>query len=192
MVVAREPLPVDALRKKTIAIPGTLTTAYLALRLALGEVRTETIAFDAIPRVVSDGTFDAGLLIHEGQLTYASAGLERILDLGAWWKQTTGLPLPLGVNGIRKDLGMDLMRRVSGILRASIEHGLAHRAPAVAHALAWARDMDASLADRFVGMYVNDFTLDLGDRGRRGVELLLARAFEAGITPRPVTLELVA
>jgi 1,4-dihydroxy-6-naphthoate synthase len=192
MVVAREPLSLEALRSRTIAIPGRLTSATLALRLALGEVETKVLPFDRILPAVRDGACDAGLLIHEGQLTYASAGLHRILDLGEWWKRETGLPLPLGGNAVRKDLGPDLIARLGALLRDSIAYGLAHRDEALTYALEFGRGLARPLADRFVGMYVNEFTLDYGDTGRRAVAAFLERGAAAGLIPGPVALEFTA
>ncbi|HEY6328983.1 MAG TPA: MqnA/MqnD/SBP family protein, partial [Blastocatellia bacterium] len=140
---------------------------------------------------VGDGKADAGLLIHEGQLTYTARGFNKVIDLGEWWKTETGLPLPLGGNAIKKSLGPDLISRVSRLLTQSIEYGLANRKPAVRHAMAYGRGMAESLADRFVGMYVNDFTIDYGDRGVDGVRTLLDRGFRAGIIPKPVSLEFI-
>ena len=192
MVVAREPCPVEALRSRTIAVPGRLTSATMALRLALGDVRTRVMPFDRILQAVRDGECDAGLLIHEGQLTYASAGLHRILDLGEWWKRETSLPLPLGGNAVRKDLGPDLIARLSALLRDSIAYGLAHRDEALTYALEFGRGLERPLADRFVGMYVNQFTLDYGDVGRAAVAAFLERGAAAGIIPGPVALEFTA
>ena len=191
LVVARSAVGIDDLKKMTIAIPGTLTSAALALRLALGEVRTEVVPFDRILDRVARGEVDAGLLIHEGQLTYAAAGLHRIIDLGEWWKQETDLPLPLGGNAVRRDLGEQTVRSLGRLLRASIEHGLDNRAAALTYALDYGRGLGRSLADRFVGMYVNDYTLDYGTKGRRAVELFLQRGHEAGIIPHPVAVEFV-
>ena len=192
MVVAREPLSLQALRSRTIAVPGRLTSATLALRLALGAVETTVLPFDRILPAVRDGACDAGLLIHEGQLTYASAGLHRILDLGEWWKRETGLPLPLGGNAVRKDLGPDLIARLGALLRDSIAYGLAHRDEALTYALQFGRGLARPLADRFVGMYVNEFTLDYGDTGRRAVAAFLERGAAAGLIPGPVALEFTA
>jgi 1,4-dihydroxy-6-naphthoate synthase len=192
MVVAREPLSLQALRSRTIAVPGRLTSATLALRLALGEVETTVLPFDRILPAVRDGACDAGLLIHEGQLTYASAGLHRILDLGEWWKRETGLPLPLGGNAVRKDLGPDLIARLGALLRDSIAYGLEHRDEALTYALQFGRGLPRPLADRFVGMYVNEFTLDYGDKGRRAVAAFLERGAAAGLIPGPVALEFTA
>jgi 1,4-dihydroxy-6-naphthoate synthase len=179
------------LRGRRTAIPGEMTTAALALRLCLGDVDTEVVPFDEIGARVAGGDFDAGLLIHEGQLTYADEGLDLILDLGAWWKQETGLPLPLGGNAIRKDLGTTRMREINRILRASITAGLEHRSQALDHALQYARNMDKDRADSFVAMYVNDFTLDYGETGRKAVAELLRRGADAGILPRVAQLEFV-
>ena len=157
----------------------------------MGEVKTVVIPFDEIMNAVERGQADAGLLIHEGQLTYGARGFEKVVDLGEWWKSETGLPLPLGGNAIKKSLGPEMIGRVSRLLRESIEFGLAHRNEAVRHSMAYARGMQTDLTDKFVGMYVNDYTIDYGDRGRRAVELLLKRGYEAGILPGPVELEFV-
>ena len=173
IVVAREPLDP---REVEIAIPGRRTTAYLALRLALGDdVRVRELRFDAILDEVASGRADAGLLIHEGQLTYAAAGLHKLLDLGEWWQAETGLPLPLGVNVARRDLG-DRLADVSAVLGEAIRAGLAHRDDALAYAERFGRGIDRETADRFVAMYVNELTCDYGDVGRRAVEELLRRA----------------
>jgi 1,4-dihydroxy-6-naphthoate synthase len=192
MIVAREPLTLEEVKTRTIAVPGTLTSAALALRLALGEVRTRVVPFDRILGQVRDGEADAGLLIHEGQLTYAGEGLHKILDLGAWWKEETGLPLPLGGNAVRKDLGPEVIGRVSRLLQASIEHGLRHREEALTYALDFGRGLPRSMADRFVGMYVNDYTLDYGPTGRRAIETFLGRGADAGFIPRRVPVEFAA
>jgi 1,4-dihydroxy-6-naphthoate synthase len=182
-VVARQDFKMRDLKRSSIAIPGTTTTAYLVLRLALGDFEHETVPFDKIPEEVAAGRFAAGLLIHEGQLTFQELGLVQVLDLGQWFAGVSGgLPLPLGGNAIRKDLGADLPR-VSGYLRQSIEYGLAHRDEALAHAMQYGRGLTPALGDRFVGMYVNDFTLDYGERGRAGVTELLTRAATAGLVP---------
>lgn len=176
-----------------IAIPGELTTAHLALRLWMPEVRTVVVPFDRILDVVLEGSVAAGVVIHEGQLTYADHGLRAVVDLGAWWKGETGLPLPLGGNGIRRDLDPELKRRLCGLLRESIDYGLEHREEALAFARRYAREIedDAERRDRFVGMYVNDWTRDYGEAGRRAVQLLLDRGFEAGILPQRVEAEFV-
>jgi len=192
MVVAREPGTLESYRGKTIAIPGKLTTAFLALRLALGEDFTPVVyPFDEILNVVKEGKVDAGLIIHEGQLTYQKDGLHLIVDLGKWWQEETGLPLPLGGNAIRRDLGQQTMEEVTALLKQSIEYALEHRGEALDHALQYGRDLDRGEADKFVGMYVNDWTLDFGERGRAAVRKLLDRAYEAKIIPHPVDLEFI-
>jgi 1,4-dihydroxy-6-naphthoate synthase len=192
MVVAKRPLTPEALREATIAIPGRLTSAALALRLALGEVKTEVVRFDQILESVRDGRHEAGLIIHEGQLTYADHGLHRLIDLGAWWKGETGLPLPLGGNAVRKDLGEETIRRVSALLRESIEYGLDHREEAITYAMQFGRGLERGRTDRFVGMYVNQWTRDYGPEGRRAIALFLDRGAAAGILPRRVTVEFTA
>ncbi len=191
MIVARAPLSPEVLAGKRIAVPGKLTTAVLALNLWRPGLEQTVVPFEQIPDAVVSGHVDAGLIIHEGQVTYQSQGLHKVVDLGEWWKAETGLPLPLGGNVIRKDLGPALMRRVSRLLRESIRYGLAHRADALAHAMQYGRDLDASLADRFVGMYVNHWTLDYGEPGRQAVRLLLRRGHERGILPLPIEPEFV-
>lgn len=198
MVVARTPCSPDALAEKTIAVPGTLTTAFLALRLRLGrDFPYVVVPFDQILDAVYGGGYqgrrvDAGLVIHEGQLTYGERQLERVLDLGQWWRGQTGLPLPLGANALRKDLGRQVVRDVDRLLRQSIQYGLEHRDEALDYALGFGRGLDRDQADRFVGMYVNDWTLDFGPRGREAVALLLARGHEAGVLPQRVVPEFVA
>ncbi len=193
MVVARRPFGTGDLRNVTIAVPGTMTTAFLALRLLLpGEVRYEIVPFDEIIPAVASGKFAAGLIIHEGQLTFQNQGLHLIVDLGLWWQEKTGLPLPLGGNAIRRDLGVDTMRTVSRLLKESIQYALDHRQDALQYALQYARDMDVSLADRFVGMYVNEWTLDYGERGRAAVSKLLEEGFKAGIIPHRVEVDFVS
>ena len=191
MIVARAPLSPEALRGKRIAVPGRLTTAVLALDLWCPGLDQTVVPFDQIPNAVLANRVDAGLIIHEGQVTYQNQGLHKVVDLGEWWKGETGLPLPLGGNVIRKDLGPALMRRVSRLLRESIQYGLAHRTDALSHAMQYGRDLDASLADRFVGMYVNHWTLDYGEPGRQAVRLLLRRGHERGILPLPIEPEFV-
>ena len=185
MVVARTEMTLDDLHGVRIAIPGTLTSAYLALRLCLGDFDYEVVPFDQIIQTIVEGRVDAGLIIHEGQLTFGGSGCQLVVDLGAWWRDQTGLPLPLGGNVIRKDLGPDNISRITDIIRRSIEYGLAHREQALDHALGFGRGVDRELADRFVGMYVNEMTLDYGPQGRRAVELFLQRGFEAGFVPNP-------
>ncbi len=191
LVVARNAMTLEALQRCRIAVPGTMTTAFLGLRLALGDFPYVVLPFDRILEAVALGQADAGLIIHEGQLTYHKQSLCKVLDLGEWWAGQTGLPLPLGVNAVRKDLGAELTVRIAGFVRQSIDYALAHRAEAVRHAMAYARDMDETLADRFVGMYVNDFTRDIGERGRQGICELLARAHAAGIVPQRIECEFI-
>jgi len=191
MIVAREPMAPEALAGKQVAVPGRLTTAVLSLGLRLPGLDQVVIPFDEIPDAVLQGRADAGLIIHEGQVTYRRQGLHKVIDLGEWWKAETGVPLPLGGNVIRKDLNPSLKRRVSRLLRESIEYGLTHRGEALGHAMQYGRDLDRALADQFVGMYVNDWTLDYGVRGRQAVRLLLQRGHAAGILPRAVEPEFV-
>jgi 1,4-dihydroxy-6-naphthoate synthase len=189
LVISREPMSLADLGRARVAVPGEMTTAYMALRLCVGDVKTTVIPFDKIMDAVERGETDAGLLIHEGQLTYAARGFNKVIDLGEWWKSETGLPLPLGGNAIKKSLGPRLIEKVSGLLRESIEYGLGHRQVAVRHSMKYGRGMEESLTDKFVGMYVNDYTIDYGERGREAVRLLLRRGYEAGVIPRPVQLE---
>jgi 1,4-dihydroxy-6-naphthoate synthase len=193
MVVTREPRPLEWLREQRIAIPGTLTSAYLALRLFLGQdFAYEVVPFDQIMEAVHAGTAAAGLLIHEGQLTHGDLGLHKVVDLGEWWHhETGGLPLPLGVNVVRRDLGAERMATLSRVLKASIAYGLDHRADALAHAMQYARGLSLATADRFVGMYVNDWTLDLGPRGEESIRLFLRRAHESGVVARAVPVDFV-
>lgn len=190
-LVATSPLTRDELAGRRIAVPGPLTSAYLALRLYQPDFTPVFLPFDTIEDAVIDGSVDAGLLIHEGQLTYASRGLHLIADMGEWWFDETGLPLPLGGNVIRKDLDDSLKRKVSRQLRESIAYGLEHRDRALDHAMRYARGLDRGDADTFVGMYVNDWTLDYGDRGRAAIRLFLDRGVQAGIIPRPVDVEFI-
>jgi len=192
VVVAREKLTLEQLRETEIVIPGALTTAYLVLKMALGsELRVRSLPFDAILDEVSSGAADAGLVIHEGQLTYGDEGLEKCLDLGEWWLLETGLPLPLGVNVVRRDLGDERVRELSGVLRASIDAALEHRGAALEYALAFGRGLDDSRGDRFVEMYVNELTQDYGDEGRQAVRELLSRAEAVGAYDAPVRVEFV-
>jgi 1,4-dihydroxy-6-naphthoate synthase len=188
IVVAREPV---SLAEVEIAVPGTMTTAFLALRLAIGDFRYREVPFDQILDEVVEGRADAGLLIHEGQLTYATAGLQKVLDLGEWWLGETGLPLPLGVNAARRDLGPETLERLSDVLRDSIRAGLDNREEAMQYALRFGRGLDTELADRFVGMYVNELTEDYGEEGRKAVRELLRRGEEIGAFREPVRLEFV-
>lgn len=192
MIVAREPMTKERLLRSTIAVPGTLTTAYLALRLYLNaECRHQVVPFDQIIDNVASGAFEAGLIIHEGQLTFRQQGLHLIVDLGEWWFKETGLPLPLGGNVVRKDLGSTAMREISRLLKESIRYGLEHRAAALDYAMSYARDMTRELADKFVGMYVNDWTLDYGPKGRQAIDLLLKRGVEAGVINHAIKVEFV-
>jgi 1,4-dihydroxy-6-naphthoate synthase len=185
LLVTREPSTVEELAGKTIAIPGEMTTAFLVLNLLLGQGRFEyeVVMFDQILDRVASGLVDAGLVIHEGQLTYQNQRLHKVVDLGKWWGDLTGLPLPLGGNCVRRDLGEAAMNQIASILRRSIEYSLSHRPEAVKYALKYARDMGAGLADEFVGMYVNQWTIDYGDTGRTAVRELLRRGLEAGLVP---------
>lgn len=192
MVVAREPGKIEDFVGKTIAVPGTLTTAFLMLRMILGDRFTHVVhPFDEILNVVERGEADAGLIIHEGQLTYADQGLSLIIDTGEWWKQETGLPLPLGANAIRRDLGREAMEEVTALLRQSIIYGLEHRDEALQHAAKYGRDLDEARNDKFVGMYVNDWTIDFGEVGRKAVAELLDRGHRAGIIPQAIELEFI-
>jgi 1,4-dihydroxy-6-naphthoate synthase len=191
MIVASRPFTLDEVRKVRIAIPGTLTTAYLTLKLFAPEVETAVVPFDRIIPEVQAGNFDAGLIIHEGQLTYSHSGLHKILDLGQWWRDETGLPLPLGGNAIRRSLGDDLMLTVTGALRESIQHGLEHREPALAYAMQFARDLDHDLANKFVGMYVNERTLNYGEDGKEAIRKLLQMGHERGVIPHPVKVDFI-
>jgi 1,4-dihydroxy-6-naphthoate synthase len=192
MVVARRPMAVEDLKRVKIAVPGTMTTAFLTLRLLLpGGFEYEVVPFDQIIGAVASGKYDAGLIIHEGQLTFQNQGLHLVVDLGVWWQEKTGLPLPLGGNVVRRDLGPELMHRISELFKQSIRYALDHRQEALQYALRFARDMDVSLADQFVGMYVNDWTLDYGSRGREAVRRLLDEAHRAGFIPRPVAVEFI-
>ena len=183
MVVASRKLSLADIKRTRIAVPGELTTAYLTLKLVSPEVETVTVPFDKIIPAVVSGEFDAGLIIHEGQLTYANNGLVKALDLGIWWREQTGLPLPLGGNAIRRSLGEETLRITTAALRDSIQHALDHREEALAYAMQFARDLDASLADQFVGMYVNERTLNYGEDGREAIRKLLEMGFDRGIIP---------
>ncbi len=199
MVVAKKAIALADLPATTFAIPGTMTTAFLTLQLLLEDLQPgssktlkyEIVPFDQILDYVAAGKAEAGLIIHEGQLTFQNQGLQLIVDLGVWWQEKTGLPLPLGGNVVRKDLGTETMQEISRLLKLSIQYGLEHRREALDYALKYARDMDVTLADKFVGMYVNDWTLDYGDRGRAAVRKLLDEAHKAGIIPNPVAVEFV-
>jgi 1,4-dihydroxy-6-naphthoate synthase len=196
MVVATRPMSLDQLKGKTIAIPGTMTTAFLALQLALGKGAPagepsdlcafyyKVIEFDQIPHYVKQGKADAGLIIHEGQLTYKSIGLHLVTDLGIWWQEKTAFPLPLGGNVIRRDLGPRVMQDATNLIRRSIQFSLDHRKEAVQYALQFGRDLNPDLADQFVGMYVNHWTLDYGERGRQAIDALLRQGAQAGLVPQ--------
>jgi 5,8-dihydroxy-2-naphthoate synthase len=190
-LVSREPATRADVRGKRVAIPGPMTSAFLALRLYEPDFEAVSIPFDQIEDAVVDGTVDFGLLIHEGQLTFGERGLHLIVDLGEWWFGETGLPLPLGGNVVRKDLGDALVRDISRHLRDSISFSLSHREDALDHAMGFARGLDRAKADTFVGMYVNDWTLDYGDRGRAAVRLFLERGHAAGVIPHPVDVQFV-
>lgn len=184
MVVAKQPFDPKELKNKKIAVPGTLTSAFLALKLFEPNIDYVVIPFDKIIEEVKSGNVDAGLIIHEGQLTYQDESLVCIVDLGKWWHEKTGgLPLPLGGNVIRKDLGIEIMKEISEILRESIKYSLTHREEAVEYALKFARGMDKSKADKFIGMYVNDLTVDYGERGKKAIQLFLKEAYEKGFIP---------
>jgi len=190
-LVSRTPMTRADVRGKRVAIPGKLTSAYLALRLYEPEFEPIVVPFDEIEDAVVDGSVDLGLLIHEGQLTYGEKGLRLIADMGAWWYDETGLPLPLGGNVVRKDLGKPLIEAISRHLHASIAYGLDHRRAALDHSMQYARGLDRTMADTFVGMYVNDWTLDYGARGREAVRKFLARGVEAGVIDRSVDVTFV-
>jgi len=190
-LVARQPMSKSEIRGKRIAIPGTLTSAYLALRLFEPDFEPVVVPFDEIEDAVAESQVDLGLLIHEGQLTFADKGLHLIQDLGEWWFGETGLPLPLGGNVVRKDLGDALTKKISRHLRDSIAYGLQHRSAALDHSMQYARGLARDRADTFVGMYVNDWTLDYGERGRQAVTQLLQRGVDAGLIAQPITVEFV-
>jgi len=191
MVVSLKPLSTDDLGKIKIAVPGTMTTAYLALKIFNPALETVVVPFDQIIPEILAGNFDAGLIIHEGQLTYSSSGLHKVIDLGVWWRETTGLVLPLGGNAIRRSLGADSMRIVTKAVRDSIQHALDNREPALEYAMQFARDLDPRLANRFVSMYVNDRTLDYGPDGREAIRKLLDLGHERGIIPIAPKVEFI-
>lgn len=191
IVVSHEPVKAEQLSNLKIAIPGTLTSAFLALKIYNPDFKYEVVPFDKIIETVQSKRCDAGLLIHEGQLFYESIGLHKVLDLGEWWHEKTGLPLPMGGNVIRRDLGSATMKEVSRLLRESIQYSLDNRDDALQYAMQFARDMDIELADRFVAMWVNDLTLDYTERGRSAVQRLLDEGFERGIIPNRVAVEFV-
>ena len=191
IVVSKEPATPEDIPNLKIAIPGKLTSAFLALRIFNSEFKYEVVAFDKIIDAVQSGKCDAGLLIHEGQLFYQAKGLHKVLDLGEWWHEKHGLPLPMGGNAIRRDLGADRIREVSQLLRESINYSLNNRDDALQYAMQFARDMDPELADRFVAMWVNDLTLDYTERGREAVRRLLDEGFQRGIIPHAVAVDFV-
>jgi 1,4-dihydroxy-6-naphthoate synthase len=197
MIVSRKRMTLRDLPGVKIAVPGTLTTAFLGLKLLFDSIHAtsrlvyEVVPFDQIIPAVQSGKYQAGLIIHEGQLTFHKQGLSLVADLGVWWQDKTGLPLPLGGNVVRKDLGAPTMKEISRLIKQSIQYGLAHRDEALAHALQYARDMDAKLADKFVGMYVNHWTLDYGDRGRAAIRRLLEEGHRAGIIAGETAVEFV-
>jgi 1,4-dihydroxy-6-naphthoate synthase len=193
MIIAPKKYTLDEVKKLRIAVPGVLTSAYLALKLVAPDVETVAVPFDQIIPAVVAGEFDAGLIIHEGQLTYAGSGLHKILDLGQWWSdETGGLPLPLGCNAIKRSLGTESMKITTQALRDSIQHALDHREAALEYAMQFARDLDPALANKFVGMYVNERTLDYGDDGRKAIHLLLERGYDAGIIPHKAKIDFIS
>jgi 1,4-dihydroxy-6-naphthoate synthase len=189
LVVSKAPMQREALAGKKIAIPGKMTTAYLTLRLLQPDFDPEVVQFDQILPYVQEGNADAGLIIHEGQLTYSRAGLHKVVDLGEWWHEETGLPLPLGANAIRRDLGAEKIRRITSLIKQSIQYSLEHREGGLAYAMNYARGMETELADRFVDMYVNHYTLDYGEKGRAGVRELMERGYKSGVIPHQVNPE---
>ncbi len=191
MIVAARRYTLDEIKKMRIAVPGTMTTAYLTLKLVAPDIETVTVDFDKIIPAVLSGEFDAGLIIHEGQLTYAKDGLVKILDMGQWWRDLTGLPLPLGGNAIRRSLPGDVQLITTNALRDSIQHALDHREAALEYAMQFARDLDPSLANQFVGMYVNERTINYGDDGREAIRKLLDMGYERGIIPHKAHVDFV-
>ncbi|HZD50757.1 MAG TPA: MqnA/MqnD/SBP family protein [Silvibacterium sp.] len=191
MIVASRTFTLDGIKRVRVAIPGTLTTAALTLKLFAPEIETAVVPFDRIIPEVQAGNFEAGLIIHEGQLTYSQSGLHKVVDLGQWWREQTGLPLPLGGNAIRRSLGEPTMQTVTQALRDSIQHGLEHREEALAYAMQFARDLDHDMANKFVGMYVNERTLNYGEDGREAIRKLLTMGHERGIIPHPVKVDFV-
>lgn len=191
IVVSGKPMTAKALANETVAIPGTLTTAFLALRLFEPDIKYEVVPFDKIMDEVKRGKYDAGLLIHEGQLTYREDGLHKVLDLGQWWLKETGLPLPLGGNVIKRDLGRKLMEQIANDIRKSIQYGLDHREEAMAYAIQFSRGLDTQRVDRFIGMYVNDLTLDYGPEGKQAVRRLLQEGYKKKLIPQRIAIEFV-
>jgi 1,4-dihydroxy-6-naphthoate synthase len=192
LLVARKPLTPAEIAGKTVAVPGTLTSAFLALKLFAPGVTTRVVPFDQILDEVRAERADVGLIIHEGQLTFGGHGLHKVLDLGVWWKQETGLPLPLGGNAVRRDLGPERMAQLTGLVRETVRYSLAHRKEALEYAMTFARGMDPGIADRFVGMWVNDMTVNMGERGRLAVQTFLDRGHAAGLIPTRVVADFVA
>jgi 1,4-dihydroxy-6-naphthoate synthase len=191
IVVSNKSIRAKSLANTTVAIPGTLTTAFLALRLFEPNIQYKVVPFDQILEEVQKGKYDAGLLIHEGQLTYRELGLHKVLDLGEWWLKETGLPLPLGGNVIKRDLGKRMMERVARDVKKSIEYGLEHREEAMSYAIQFSRGLDTQRVDRFIGMYVNELTVDYGSEGKQAVKKLLSEAYKKKIIPERVALEFV-
>lgn len=191
IVISPKPLTHDELKKVRVAVPGNLTTAYLTLKLFAPDIETEFVPFGEIIEAVHAGKYDAGLLIHEGQLTYASLGLKKVLDVGTWWHEQTGLPLPLGANAIRRNLGRETMETVTKAVRDSIQHGLDHREEALAYAMQFARDLDPNLANRYIGMYVNERTLSFGPDGREAIRKLFEMGYERGVIPHQAKIDIV-
>lgn len=191
MIITSRSMTLEDVKKVRIAVPGVLTTAYLSLKLFAPEVETVTVPFDQIIPAVLRGEYEAGLIIHEGQLTYAQSGLHKVLDMGQWWREQTGLPLPLGGNAIRRSLGTEAMHVCTQALRDSIQHALDNRSEALEYAMQFARDLDTTLANRFVGMYVNDRTLNYGEDGREAIRKLLAMGYERGVIPHKTDVEFV-
>jgi 1,4-dihydroxy-6-naphthoate synthase len=191
IVVSGKPMSAQMLKEKVVAVPGLLTSAFLALRLFVPEVQYKVVPFDRILEDVQKGKYDAGLLIHEGQLTYREVGLHKVVDLGEWWLDRWKLPLPLGGNVIKRNLGANLMSQISSDIRRSIKYGLDHREEAIDYAIQFSRGLDLQKADRFIGMYVNELTLDYGDAGRQAVRLLLSEAHKQQIIPKSVELDFV-
>jgi 1,4-dihydroxy-6-naphthoate synthase len=189
MIVAQRPFSIDEVKKVKLAVPGTLTTAYLALKLFAPTVETEVVPFDQIIPQILDGKYEAGLIIHEGQLSYGQQGLQKVVDLGKWWRDMTGLPLPLGGNAIRRALGAETIASVNRALRDSIQYALDHREEALEYAMQFARDLDKTTANRFVGMYVNERTLDFAADGRTAIQMLLDRGYRAGIIKHEPKIE---
>lgn len=191
LLVAKKALAPADVNGLVVAVPGTLTTAYLTLKLFAPKAQTRVVAFDKVFDEVREGRADVALVIHEGQLTFAGAGLQKIVDLGAWWKEQTGLPLPLGGNAVRRDLDPELAKRLTVLVRDTVRYSLAHREQALEYAMRFARGMETGIADRFVGMWVNEMTIDSGERGQRAVQELLDRGHAAGIIPKRVTVDWV-